>query len=130
MVAILTSIWILLKIYFSQIPLEHPLTTHGATIQGCIGPSKLEDNIRNALSEIKMFDISLKSMFHNELVTLSLCSRNTTVIIKTKGRKRIPVVKALNGRLVLVGGKLIMKTKSGPFSISFLFFFSLPYICF
>ena len=73
-----------------------------ATIEGCIGPSKLEDNIRNTLSEINMFDISLKSMFHNELVTLSLCSRNKIVIIKRKGWKRIPVVKALNDSSVLV----------------------------
>ena len=66
-------------------------------------------------------------MFHNQLVTMRLCSRNKIVIIKTKGRKRIPVVKASNGSSVLVLGKLIMKTKIGPFSISFLFFFSLPY---
>ena len=69
-------------------------------------------------------------MLHNQLVTMRLCSRNKIVIIKTKGRKRIPVVKASNGSSVLVLGKLIMKTKMGLFSISFLFFFSLPYIFF
>ena len=43
-----------------------------------------------------MFDIPMRNMSHNELVTLSLGSRNKNVILKGKKAKRNPVVKDLN----------------------------------
>ena len=61
-------------------------------------------------------------MFHNELVTLSLGSRNKNVI-KQKGRKRNPVVKDLNDRSFFVSGKLTLKNKTGSFSFLFPSFF-------
>ena len=61
-------------------------------------------------------------MFHNELVTLSLGSRNKNVI-KQKGRKRNPVVKDLNDRSFFVSGKLTLKNKTGSFSFLFRSFF-------
>ena len=57
-----------------------------------------------------MFDIRMRNMSHNELVTLSLGSRNKNV--ETKGRKRNPAVKDLNNSSVFVSGKLTLKNKS------------------
>ena len=57
-----------------------------------------------------MFDIPMRNMSHNELVTLSLGSRNKNV--ETKGRKRNPAVKDLNDSPVFVSGKLTLKNKS------------------
>ena len=59
-----------------------------------------------------MFDIPMRNMFHNELVTLILGSR--------KGRKRNQVVKDLNDSSVFDSGKLTLKNKTGSF------FFLLP----
>ena len=71
-----------------------------------------------------MFDIPMRNMFHNELVTLSLGSRNKNVI-KQKGRKRNPVVKDLNDRSFFVSGKLTLKNKTCKdilFSFNFFLF--------
>ena len=57
-----------------------------------------------------MFDIPMRNMSHNELVKLSLGSRNKNV--ETKGRKRNPAVKDLNDSSVFVSGKLTLKNKS------------------
>ena len=69
-----------------------------------------------------MFDIRMRNVFHNELATMSLGSRNKNVI-KTKGRKRNPVVKDLNDSSVFVSGKLTLKNKTGSFSFLFPSFF-------
>ena len=55
----------------------------GPQHKGCIGPSKLE---KISASGINMFDIPMKNMFHNELVTLSLGSRNKNVIKQREER--------------------------------------------
>ena len=47
-----------------------------------------------------MFDISLRNIFFNEPVKLSMCSRNKNVI--KKGMKEDPIVKALNDSSALV----------------------------